>query len=89
VVWLCTDAAAHVSGRDFYIQGDEVALLPEPEAIRTSIHPGGWTLDAFDEAANRDYLFGSIQNRFVKGGLTAPKDRRRRVGPTAHRPAAR
>jgi len=68
VVWLCTDAAAHVSGRDFYIQGDEVALLPEPEAIRTSIHPGGWTLDAFDEAANRDYLFGSIQNRFVKGG---------------------
>ena len=66
VVWLCTDAASHVSGRDFYIQGDEVALIPEPEAIRTSIHPGGWTLDAFDEQANRDYLFGSIQNRFVK-----------------------
>ncbi|KKW91915.1 SDR family NAD(P)-dependent oxidoreductase [Sphingobium chungbukense] len=66
VVWLCTDAAAHVSGRDFYIQGDEVALIPEPEAIRTSIHPDGWTLDAFDEQANRDYLFGSIQNRFVR-----------------------
>ena len=66
VVWLCTDAAAHVSGRDFYIQGDEVALLPEPEAIRTSIHPGGWTLDAFDDAANRAYLFGDIPNRFVR-----------------------
>ena len=66
VVWLCTDPAAHISGRDFYIQGDEVALIPEPEAIRTSFHPGGWTLDAFDEEANRSYLFGDITNRFVR-----------------------
>ena len=65
-VWLCTEAAAHVSGRDFFIQGDEVALLPEPEAIRTMIQPGGWTLEAFDEAPNRDYLVGDIQNRFVR-----------------------
>ncbi len=68
VVWLCTDAAAHVTGRDFYIQGDEVALLPEPEAIRTMFNPGGWTIDAFDEPANRDYLVGSIQNRFLREG---------------------
>lgn len=66
VVWLCTEAAAHISGRDFYIQGDEVAVLPEPEAIRTSFAPGGWTIDAFDEPANREYLFGDIRNRFVK-----------------------
>lgn len=66
VTWLCTDAAAHVSGRDFYIQGDEVALLPEPEAIRTLFNPGGWTIDAFDEPANVDYLVGSIQNRFIR-----------------------
>ena len=67
VVWLCTDAAAHISGRDFYIQGDEVAVLPEPEAIRTTINPGGWTLDAFDEPHNREYLFGDIRNRFIRG----------------------
>lgn len=67
-VWLCTDAAAHISGRDFYIQGDEAAVLPEPEAIRTSIQPGGWTLDAFDEPAHRDYLFADIKNRFVRTG---------------------
>lgn len=66
VVWLCTDSASHISGRDFYIQGDEVAILPEPEAIRTSIHDGGWTLEAFDDPANREYLFGDIRNRFVK-----------------------
>lgn len=68
VVWLCTDAAAQVSGRDFFIQGDEVALLPEPEAIRTMFHSGGWTLDAFDEPANRDYLLSAIPNRFVRSG---------------------
>ena len=68
VVWLCTPAAAHVSGRDFYIQGDEVALLPEPEAIRTLYNPGGWSIEAFDEPANRDYLVGDIPNRFVRAG---------------------
>ena len=68
VVWLCTEAAAHVSGRDFFIQGDEVALLPEPEAIRTMFRPGGWTLEAFDEPANREYLVGAVQNRFVRQG---------------------
>lgn len=66
VVWLCTENAGHISGRDFYIQGDEVAVLPEPEAIRTSINPGGWTLDAFDDPANREFLFGDIRNRFIK-----------------------
>lgn len=68
VVWLCTDAAAHISGRDFFIQGDEVALIPEPEAIRTSVNPGGWTLNAFDEEANSRYIFGDIPNRFVCNG---------------------
>ena len=65
-VWLCTDAAAHVSGRDFFIAGDEVAVVPEPEAIRTTFNPGGWTLDALDEPATREYLFGDVKNRYVK-----------------------
>jgi len=68
VVWLCTPAAAHVSGRDFYIEGDEVSLLPEPEAVRTMFQPGGWTLEAFDDPAHQRYLAGDIPNRFVRGG---------------------
>jgi 3-oxoacyl-[acyl-carrier protein] reductase len=66
VAWLCTDNAAHISGRDFYIAGEEIAVVPEPEAIRTTINPGGWTLDALDEPATREYLFGDIRNRFVR-----------------------
>ncbi len=65
-VWLCTDAAAHISGRDFYIQGDEVAVIPEPEALRTRFQAGGWTIDGLDEEATRTYLFGDIPNRFVR-----------------------
>ena len=65
-VWLCTDAAAHVSGRDFFVQGDEISLIPEPEAVRTVFHPGGWTLDALNAEAIRDYLTGDIANRFVQ-----------------------
>ena len=65
VAWLCTDAARHVSGRDFYIKGDEVALMPEPDPVRTLFNPGGWTFEALNEPANREYLVGSIQNRFV------------------------
>jgi NAD(P)-dependent dehydrogenase (short-subunit alcohol dehydrogenase family) len=64
-VWLCTDAAAHISGRDFFIEGDEIAVIPEPEAIRTSFHPGGWTLEALDAEHTRSYVFGDIRNRFV------------------------
>lgn len=66
VVWLCSDAAAHISGQDFFVQGDEIAVFPEPEPIRTTIHADGWTLDAFDDAGTRDYLFGDLRNRFVK-----------------------
>lgn len=68
VVWLCSDNAAHISGRDFYIEGDEIAVIPEPEAIRTRFNPGGWTIDALDDPATREYLFGDIRNRFVQSG---------------------
>ena len=34
VVWLCSDAAANVNGRDFYVAGNEVGLFPELEVER-------------------------------------------------------
>ena len=68
VGWLCTDAAAHISGQDFFIMGDEAARYPEPETIRTCFSPGGWTLESFDEPATRDYLFGGLPNRFARAG---------------------
>jgi 3-oxoacyl-[acyl-carrier protein] reductase len=67
VVWLCTDAAANVNGRDFYIAGNEVGLFPELEAERLLYREGGWDLDALDRSA-RDYLVGDLINRYLLEG---------------------
>jgi NAD(P)-dependent dehydrogenase (short-subunit alcohol dehydrogenase family) len=67
VVWLCTDAAANVNGRDFYVAGNEVGLFPELEVERLVYREGGWNLDALDSAA-RDYLIGDLTNRYLLEG---------------------
>ena len=64
VVWLCTDAAANVNGRTFYIGGDEVGLWSEPELIRCAMRPGGWDLDSLDELA-ANYLTFDLVNHFL------------------------
>lgn len=51
VVWLCTDAAANVNGRTFYIGGEEVGLWSDPELIRSATRPGGWDLESLDQLA--------------------------------------
>jgi NAD(P)-dependent dehydrogenase (short-subunit alcohol dehydrogenase family) len=48
VVWLCTDAAANVNGRDFMVGGNEVSLMSLPERQRSIYRDGGWDLDSLD-----------------------------------------
>jgi 3-oxoacyl-[acyl-carrier protein] reductase len=64
VVWLCTDAAANVNGRDFYVAGNEVGLFPELEVERLLYREGGWDLDALD-SIGRDSLIGDLTNRYL------------------------
>lgn len=63
--WLCSDAAAHVSGRDFFVQGDEIGVFPEPELTRAIFSAEGFTLDAFDAPGVAEYLLGDVVNRFL------------------------
>jgi NAD(P)-dependent dehydrogenase (short-subunit alcohol dehydrogenase family) len=63
VVWLCTDAAANVNGRSFYVAGEEVGLWSEPELIRNLARSGGWDLDSLDEFA-RDAMTADLTNPF-------------------------
>jgi hypothetical protein len=67
VVWLCTDAAVNVNGRDFYVAGNEVGLFPELEVERLLYREGGWDLDALDGLV-RDYLVGDLTNRYLLEG---------------------
>ena len=48
VVYLCTDKASNINGRDFIVGGNEVSLMSLPEKARTIYREGGWTLDALD-----------------------------------------
>lgn len=64
VVWLCTDAAANVNGRSFFVAGEEVGLWSEPELIRSLARPGGWDLDSLDAFA-RDAMTADLTNPFL------------------------
>jgi 3-oxoacyl-[acyl-carrier protein] reductase len=48
VTWLCTSAASNVNGHDFFVGGDEVAILSPPEFTSSIFREGGWNLDALD-----------------------------------------
>jgi 3-oxoacyl-[acyl-carrier protein] reductase len=63
-VWLCTDAAAAANGREFFVAGQEIGLLPEPELERASFAPEGWTLERLNRPEVAAYLLGGVANRF-------------------------
>jgi 3-oxoacyl-[acyl-carrier protein] reductase len=63
-VWLCTDAAARINGRDFFVMGDEIGLWSEPDFVRNIVLPGGWSLDLLDEYAP-DALIHGLENEYL------------------------
>ena len=53
VVYLCTDAAAHVNGRDFFVMGEEISLMSLPQPERTIVRSGGWDLASLERVFPR------------------------------------
>jgi NAD(P)-dependent dehydrogenase (short-subunit alcohol dehydrogenase family) len=50
VVYLCTDKAQNINGRDFMVAGNRIGLYTIPTVERTIYAPGPiWTLDQLDE----------------------------------------
>ena len=51
VVWLCTDAAENVNGRDFLVSGSMIGLYSLPEIVAKIDNTSGsiWTLDDLDK----------------------------------------
>jgi len=64
VVWLCSDAAAHINGRDFVVGSHEISLMSIPAAERTLHCEGEWTLDLLDEQLPTT-LTSDLRNEFV------------------------
>jgi hypothetical protein len=62
VTWLCTPAAQHINGQDFYIGGDELAWISQPQFTKTMFCDDTWTLDMLDELAPRITEVGTSIN---------------------------
>ncbi len=45
VVWLASDDAANVNGRNFYVETGKVSLFSEPVEEKMLLKAGGWTID--------------------------------------------
>jgi 3-oxoacyl-[acyl-carrier protein] reductase len=67
VVWLCTAAASHVTGRTFHVLGDYVGLFSEPDGERTIYQRGGWDLDSLDVAGHQ--LTATLTNDYTLDAL--------------------
>jgi 3-oxoacyl-[acyl-carrier protein] reductase len=65
VVWICSDSAANVNGRDFFVGGGTVSLYSEPDRERSVYREGGWTPDELDKDEVREYLVGNLENNFL------------------------
>jgi hypothetical protein len=48
VVFLCTEKAANVNGRDFLVGGNEISLMSIPSRERTIYHEGGFTVEILE-----------------------------------------
>jgi 3-oxoacyl-[acyl-carrier protein] reductase len=70
VVFLCTDKASNINGRDFLVGGNEISLMSLPDRERTIYREGGWTLDALDR------MFATTLGAGVKNPMPAqaPKE---------------
>ncbi|MCH8010074.1 MAG: SDR family oxidoreductase [Chloroflexi bacterium] len=64
VVWLCTDEAANVNGRDFLVGGNHIALYSLPEPIATIDTDSTWDLDTVAKLAPGE-LTKDLTNQFA------------------------
>jgi NAD(P)-dependent dehydrogenase (short-subunit alcohol dehydrogenase family) len=70
VVWLCTDAAAHVSGQNFVVGGGTVQLVSGWRVESSIEKDGRWTLPELDEGW-RD-LFGDWPTALLERRFRTP-----------------
>jgi 3-oxoacyl-[acyl-carrier protein] reductase len=65
VVWLCTDAAAHVNGRDFRVLGSEIGLFAVPFPARSIYRDGRWDMDSLTHSVVAQNCHAHLQNEYL------------------------
>jgi NAD(P)-dependent dehydrogenase (short-subunit alcohol dehydrogenase family) len=73
VVYLCTDDAANINGRDFMVSGNRIGLYTIPSVERTIYAPGPmWTLDELAEVFQQSIGAGLVNEFAPKPAAAAP-----------------
>ena len=65
IAWLCSTLSENINGREVYIAGGHVALVQEPELIRSQFMAGGWTFDGLCDASVTRALTYDVRNRYT------------------------
>lgn len=65
LAWLCTDHSANLNGREIFINGGHIALVQEPEFIRSQFAVEGWTFERLCDESTSRALTWDISNRFT------------------------
>lgn len=60
VVFLCTDRASNINGRDFIVGGNEISLVSLPRKERSIFREGGWDLDSLDRVFDQTLGAGLV-----------------------------
>lgn len=64
LAWLCSPLSENLNGREVFIFGAQVALVQEPELIRSQFKSGGWTWDGLCDPAVTGALTYDVRNRY-------------------------
>ncbi len=64
VVWLCTEEAANVNGRDFLVVGNQIGLYSEPVVIAQVQSDHGWSIDELSKLLP-EQVTKDLVNKFV------------------------
>ncbi len=73
VVWLCTDAASNINGRDFFVTLSTIGLYSLPEIVARVDNPDGamWTLEQLDKLIP-EKVAGGLKNMWPRKEEKAP-----------------
>lgn len=65
LAWLCTPLAENINGREIFCGGGQVAMMQEPELIRSQFMAGGWTFDGLCSSQVSTALTYDVRNRYT------------------------
>lgn len=65
VAWLCSGLSENLNGRELFINGGHVALVQEPEFIRSQFAVEGWSFEGLCQESTTRALTWDVRNRFA------------------------